>query len=196
MIPVPGRAPDGIVRATEMGVDYRNLDEHGVHYVIMAVDVTVADNLNVGVGLGDHGGDILEDVRGQAGLDDEQVGASFHGFHDAEIVDVTVPVEVKVVEHVGRVVQKPLEILDGGGLGERRRDSLQVKEKGDVLTGGHHTCGRRDRLGPGNRDGGAVTRYNRSGCDCGGHYRFGIGSDSDDPRKPASRAEQGKKGDC
>lgn len=196
IIPVPGRTPDLVVRTAEIGVDHRDLDEHGVDYVVVAIDIAVADHLDIGARLSDHSRYILEDVRCQASLDDEQVGASFHGLENTEIVYVAIPVEVKVVEHVGRIVQEPLEVLDAGRLGERGRDSLQVKEQGNVLAGGDDARGRRDHLGFRHRHSGAVAGDRGHRCHGCRHNRFGIGSHCHDPRQPASRAEQGKEGDC
>lgn len=92
--------PDDIIRPAQVGVDHRDLDEHGVDDVVVTVDVAVADDLDVRAGLGNNCRNILEHVRSQAGLDDEQMGASLDGLQDTEIVDVPVTVEVEVVEHI------------------------------------------------------------------------------------------------
>lgn len=53
---------------------------------------------------------------------------------DAEIVDITVSVEVQVGYGIGGVVEKGLELLDRVGLGEEGRERLQVKLKRKVFS--------------------------------------------------------------
>lgn len=101
-----------------MGADQRSCDEHGLDDVFRSVYVGCAYNLYIaclGVGhLGDDGCHVLEYVGGEHGLDHEHVVAALQGLHHAEIIDISVSVQVEVAEHVGGVIDEVLELLYRG----------------------------------------------------------------------------------
>lgn len=60
--------------------------------------------------LGHDGRNILVDVRCEHCLDYEDVIVAIDNFHHTEIIHITIPVEVQIGDHVGRVVDGTLEL--------------------------------------------------------------------------------------
>lgn len=91
--------------------------------------------------LNDDGCHILEDVPAKYGLDHEQIGVPVHTlFYNAQVVDVSVPVEVQVGNHVSGVVEKDLELPYIAGLCECCSYSLKVKLEAVVVVLGIYGC--------------------------------------------------------
>ncbi len=61
------------------------------------------------------------------------MGESVDCLHYAEIIYITVAVEVEVRDHVRRVVEKDLEISYIGRLGERCTDGLEVEVEAEIV---------------------------------------------------------------
>ena len=124
------------------------------YVVVRTVDVRVSDDLHVVRCemrvLHDYGGYILEYVSSEHGLDDEEVVAAMEGLDYAEVVYVTIPVEVEVGDDVGVVVEEGLELLYGRGLGESGCYGLEIKLERDIVVVGDDLC-RGCRMGPRNR---------------------------------------------
>lgn len=99
-----------------MDEDCRCRIEHGLDDEIGAVDVRCANDLNVCSGgavvLTHERCHILINVGSQDSLDHEHMVMTLQSLHHAEIIDVTVVVEIEVGEHVGVIVEKVLELLD------------------------------------------------------------------------------------
>lgn len=83
-----------------MYIDGRCCVEHGLDDVVGAVDVRMADDLYICLGcaavLADEGCHVLEYVGCEACLDHEHVVVAFDRLHDAQVIYVTVIVEVEV----------------------------------------------------------------------------------------------------
>ena len=75
--------------------------------------------------------------------------SALDGLNHAQIIDISVLIEVEVGEHVRGIVDQILEILYGGGLCESGSDCLKVEAEGDVLAEGRHSCGSGYCRGPG-----------------------------------------------
>ena len=105
MIPVPGRSPGSIARPVEVVEDRRPRNEYRIEVIVVAVDVRRADDLDVhGPGrrsLDDDGGDVLIDVGGEHGLDDEHMGDALDRLDNPQIIHIAVPVEVEVGNDIG-----------------------------------------------------------------------------------------------
>lgn len=86
--------------AAEMYIDCGSCVEHGLDDVVGAVDVGMTYDLDVCLGCAAvfayEGCNVLEYVRCEACLDHEHVVVAFDSLHDAQIVYVTVIVEVEV----------------------------------------------------------------------------------------------------
>ena len=124
MIPVPGRVPGYIRRSQQTGENQRPGIKDRLNDIVGPVYVRRTYNLYAGIAVsGDFSnerGDILIDVGGEDRLDKEHVGTPVHGLNDAQIINITVPVQIQVGNHIGRVVQQALEFLDGRRLRECR----------------------------------------------------------------------------
>ena len=175
--PVPRRAPDSVVvgEIVEVVEDRRSYQEERIKDIIRSVDERRAYDLDVPAlgrrSLDNDCGDVLEVILGKHGLNDEHVVISLHGLNDAKIVDITVAVQVKIGDDIGRVVEQGLELLDGLGLGESCAHSLKVKIERKIFDGRSHAGCRRDRTGTRNRDRGGirslivvVRRYRHNTC--------------------------------
>lgn len=81
------------------------------------IDIRCTDHLDMVIGvtrsLCYESRYILVNVFGEHSLDKEYMRMTFEGLEDAQIVDISVAVEVKVGEHVLGVVQQVLELLYG-----------------------------------------------------------------------------------
>ena len=85
----------------------RSAHEYGLDDVVTSVDIWVADDLYVVYGsclrcgfLSDYGCHVLIDVLRQHGLQHHEVYSVFFGFHDTQIVNITIAVEVEVTDTV------------------------------------------------------------------------------------------------
>lgn len=100
MTPVPGRMPRTVVMDKDNLEDGRSGVESRPDDKVGTVDERVSDDFHVVVvcaaDLGDQCGNILEDVLCKNGLDDEDMVVTVSSLDYAEIVDISVPVEVKV----------------------------------------------------------------------------------------------------
>lgn len=85
--------------------------------VVRTVDVRTAYDFHMVCGvawhLGNNGGHILIYVLVKHSLYDEYMGGAVQGLEHAQIIHISVVVEVQVGEHVGRIVEKFLEFLYG-----------------------------------------------------------------------------------
>ena len=99
---------------------------------------------------------VLIDVLGEHGLDKEDVIVAVHRLEDAQIVDISVAVEVQVGHRIRRTVEQLLELLDGGGLREERCNSLEIKMKRNILRLRVHLCDSGCRMCLGRRHGRTV----------------------------------------
>lgn len=171
--PIPGRSPAMIAGPDHMRKYDGPCVINGLDDVVCTIDVRSTDNLNIiiraGGNFGNDGRYVLIDVECKYGLYHEDVCEAVFLLENAEIINITVAVEVEVRDHIGRVVEEDLELFDCAGLGERCSNGLEVEVKRDVIIrshgaggGGHGTC-------PGNRNGSAV------GVDC-----LGIGRHRND----------------
>lgn len=102
--------PANVVEDVRPGVIYRTDD------IVRSVNVGGTNHFHVIVPVSrnfcNDGGHVLIYIRCEHCLDYENVIVSLHCRNHPEIVHVAVPVEVKVGDDVGRVVEKGLELPD------------------------------------------------------------------------------------
>ena len=113
------------------------MEVYGFNYVVCAVDVLVTNDLNnrlTSLVFFDHnGGNILVDVLCQYGLNNHEPLVALACFYHAEVVNLSVAVEVEVVDAAVVVVERTLELLEVGRLAEYSRYGFQVEVLTDVL---------------------------------------------------------------
>lgn len=135
--PVPRGAPRMVDVDPDVFKDRRSGVEFGPYDKVGAVDIGGAYHFEVvvvcAVDFGDEGGDILEDVVSKDSLDQEEMIVSVDGLQYAEIVDITVTVEVEVGHGILTVVEHGLELFHCACLCEESRDGLKVKLERDVF---------------------------------------------------------------
>ena len=115
IVPVVRRTPVRIVGTTKTVIQRRANIVHRLDDIARTIDVRRTDDLYVlrsKAHLHHDGGNILIDVGSQNRLDEQHMVAAFDGLKHAQIVDVTVVVEVEVGDHVGVRVQYHLKLLD------------------------------------------------------------------------------------
>ncbi len=163
MSPVPRRVPRSISRSEQVheyrrpGIIYRPYD------VVRTVDVRAAYDFHMVCGVTrhfrNHGGHILINVLVKHSLNDEHMGGAVQGLEHAQIIHISVVVEVQVGEHVLGIVQQVLEFLHRLGLGECSADSLEVEIEGYVIIRCNDAGGRSSRACTWYGDCGAVRIY-------------------------------------
>lgn len=113
--PVPGAIPCYPVRTPEPIVDHRPVHVHGLDDIICTIDVLVADHLYADLArvvfLHVYGGYVLVDILGKDSLQHNQSLVAFTRLHYAQVIHLTVAVEVEVTERAIRVVEHRLELL-------------------------------------------------------------------------------------
>jgi len=120
--PVPRRTPAHPIRSPEPIIDNGSIDIHGLNDIILAIYILVTDNL-YGYVIGFvffhvDGRNVLIDVFGEHGLQHYQMFVAVGCFNDANIIDVTVAVEIQIDKSGIRIVEPLFEILQVFGLAE------------------------------------------------------------------------------
>lgn len=135
--PVPRRAPWPVIRSCQIGKDRRCGHIYRLYYVLWTVDVIGTDHLHIirvcAAHFGHQGCNILIYVWCKYCLDHKHVSPAVNCLHHAQIVHVSVAVEVQVGQHVLRIVDKILKILYVCRLGKGRADGLQVQIQRSVI---------------------------------------------------------------
>ena len=112
--PIVGRTPRLIVIDPHRAVDERRTIVCGLHNVVLAIHIRVAHHLHVVsrlLALYDEGGNILKDVLGQYGLQDNDVNTVFVILKHTQIIYVAIAIEVKVVDSFGLRIEQHLKRL-------------------------------------------------------------------------------------
>lgn len=138
--PVVGRVPRVPGGAPEPVVDNRAVDIHGLDDIVLTIYILVTDNLDghliLCILLDIDSRNVLEDILGQYGLEDDHALATLAYLDDADIVDLAVAIEVEVAEGLIGLVELGLKLLEVGSLGKEVSYDLEVKHLADVLTVG------------------------------------------------------------
>lgn len=103
--PVPRGMPGNVIVPADMSEDMRCGNEYGTDNIIRSINEGITNDFDVIVRvrryLCNNGGDILIDIGSNDGLNHEDVIVPFHCRHHPEVIDVAVPVQVEVGDHIG-----------------------------------------------------------------------------------------------
>ena len=115
VIPIPGAMPCIPGIAPKPVVYQRTIDINGFDHIVGAIHILIAYYLNthllVLIFLHIDGSHILVDILGEHGLQNDQTLAAFAGLHYAQIVHLSVTIEVEVAECAVGVVEHRLELF-------------------------------------------------------------------------------------
>lgn len=144
--PVPRTVPSVPCVAPEPIVDQGPIDIYGFYDVVRTIYILVADYLNGNlillIFLYVYRGYILEDILCQHRLQNDESLVTLTRFHNADVIHLSVTVQVQVTERTVRVVEHRLELFQVFSICEQFSYHLQIESFRDVRTLG----GDRDRL--------------------------------------------------
>ena len=151
--PIPRRCIGIPIRSPEPIVNDRLIDIYRLNNIVGSIDIFIANNLYGDfvrlVFLHIDGGNILVDVLGKDGLEDDKARFALAYLHHADVVNLAVAVEVEVAESGVGVVEQLLKILQVLRLCEEFRHHFEVQSLGDVSTIGRNrnrfVCARGER---------------------------------------------------
>lgn len=101
-----------------------------------SIDIRVTDNLDIergGLRFRHEGCYILKDRWRQACLNKIYMTIALLSLQDAEVIHITVVVQIQIIDHVSRRVEQLFELIDRPGLGKSGSYSLQVKIVREVV---------------------------------------------------------------
>ncbi len=131
--------------APEPVVYYRTVNEYRFDDVGLAVNVFIAYYLNAYlvflVFLNVDRRNVLIDIFRQNSLQNDQSLVALARLYNAQIVYLTVPIQVEVAECAIRVVEHRLELFQVLSLCKKLSYNLQVQAFGDVRTVGRNRYG-------------------------------------------------------
>jgi len=140
--PIPGTVPCEPCVRPEPVVDHRPIDIYGLDDIVRSIDVLVAyhlyGHLVLLVSLHIYRRDVLIDVFRQDSLQNDQPFVAFAGLHYAQVIHLSVAVEVEVAEHAVRIVEHRLELLQVLSLCEQFGYHLQIESFRNVRTVGRN----------------------------------------------------------
>ena len=138
--PIPRTMPSVPIRTPEPVVDNRSIDIYRLDDVIGSIDIFVAYYLNRHivrfVFLYIYGGYILVDVLCQNGLQYDKTLVSFACLYHAQVIHLTVAVQIEITERAVRVVEHRLELFQVLSLRKQLSYDLQIESFRDVRTVG------------------------------------------------------------
>ena len=178
VVPVIGRTPRVVTRSSPVRKDRRCAHKDGANIVVDAIDIGRTDDLHIRrsvTHLCGQRGYILEDVRCQHSLDNDDVVVTVDSLHNTQIINISVAVEVQRREHVGGRVEQHLELLQRVSRSKGCAHSAQVEEEADIFAQWGHVDYRCSGLGRRGLDdrGGASRLHVRVAIDHAGR-RLGI----------------------
>jgi hypothetical protein len=136
--PIPRTVPSIPTIAPEPVVYHRPINIHGFNHVVRTIDVLIADNLYFdlifGIFLHVDGCYILEYILREDRLQNDKTLVSFAGLDYAQVIHLTIAIEVEITERAIRVVEHRLELLQVLSLCEQFSYNLQIESLGDVRT--------------------------------------------------------------
>ena len=140
--PIPRTMPCVPCVAPEPIVDIRSIQIYRFDYIVGAVDILIADDLNrdfvLIVFLYIDRGYVLVDVFRQNGLQYDQSFLSLACLYYAQVIYLAVSVQIQVAESAIRVVEHRLELLQVFSFCKKLSYNLQIQSLGDVRTVGRN----------------------------------------------------------
>ena len=138
--PVPRTRPAIPTRTPEPIVDNRSIDIHRLDDIVGTIDVLIAYYLNghlvLLVFLHIYGSDILEYILCEDSLQHDQTFITFTRLHYAQVVHLSVAVQVQITERAVRVIKHRLELFQVLSLRKQLSYNLQIESFRDVRTVG------------------------------------------------------------
>ena len=143
--PVPRAMPCVPIRTPEPIVYQRTVNIYRFDDVGRTVHVLIAYDLNAYlirlVFLYVDRGYVLIDIFRQNGLQNDQSLVAFAGLYYAQVIHLTVAIQVEVAERAVRIVEHRLELFQVLSLCKKLSYNLQVQSFGDVRTVGRNRYG-------------------------------------------------------
>ncbi len=138
MPPIIRRFPRLVINHYQAVEDIRCRHISRLYDIFRSVDKWVTYNLHVSARNERHfchqRGYILIYIRCQNGLNQEYVRISLHGFQDTQIINISVAVQIKVTQHIRRVIKQVFKVLHGERLCKSGSYCLQIQIQGYILT--------------------------------------------------------------
>ena len=138
--PVPRRRPSVPVRSPEPVVYNGSIDINRLDDIVGTIDVLIAYHLNghliLFVFLHIDGSDILEYILCEDSLQHDQTFITFTRLHYAQVVHLSVAVQVQITERAVRVIKHRLELFQVLSLRKQLSYNLQIESFRDVRTVG------------------------------------------------------------
>ena len=138
IVPVPRAMPGVPSIAPEPIVDNRSEYINGLYYIGLAIHILVADNLDGNlvllIFLNVYRGYILENVLCQNSLQYDQALITFAGLYYAQVIHLSVAVQVQITERAVRVVEHRLELFQVLSVCKQLSYHLQIESFRDVRT--------------------------------------------------------------
>ena len=129
--PIPRRSPCIPCGSPEPIVDNRTIYINRLDDIVGSIDILVADNLYGNLVRLIFGNidrcDILIDILRQDSLEDYQSIVAFTRFHNAEVINMSVTIEVEVAERAIRIVELHLELLQVFSFRKKLSYHLQIQ---------------------------------------------------------------------
>ena len=143
--PVPRRRPSVPVRSPEPVVYNGSIDINRLDDIVGTIDVLIAYHLNFHlillVLLHVYRGNVLEYILSQDCLENDQTLIAFPCLYYAQIVHLSVAVQVQITERAVWVVEHRLELFQVLSLRKQLSYNLQIESFRDVRTvGGNCDC--------------------------------------------------------
>jgi hypothetical protein len=143
--PIPRTVPSVPCVAPEPIVDQGPINIYGFYDVVRTIYILVANYLNGNlillIFLHVYRGYVLEDILCQNRLQNDESLVTLTRFHNADVIHLSVTVQVQVTERTVRVVEHRLELFQVFSICEQFSYHLQIESFRDVRTlGGDRDC--------------------------------------------------------
>ena len=143
--PVPRTCPCVPSGTPEPIVDKRSIDVHRLDDIVRAIDVLIAyylyRDLVALIFLHIYGSYILVDIFRQNRLQHDETLVTFARFYYAQIIHLTVAVQIEITERAVGVVEHRLELFQILSLRKQLSYHLQIESFRDVRTVGRYRDG-------------------------------------------------------
>ena len=140
--PIPRTLPCVPVRTPKPVVDNRSIDIYRFDDIVRSIYIFVADNLNghiVGcVFLYVYRGNVLIDILGEDSLQNDESFVTLTRLYYAQVIHLTVSVEVEIAERAIWIVEHRLELLQVLSVRKKLSYNLQIESFRDVRTVGRN----------------------------------------------------------
>jgi hypothetical protein len=130
MAVVVRREPWVVVRTAKHCPQRRTLYKDRTYYVVVTIDIAITDNLyieTIGTPLSNQRSHILEYRWSQASLNKEHVAIALISLQNTQIIDISIAIKIKVVDHIATGVEQTLELFHRVSLSESCANCLKIE---------------------------------------------------------------------